>query len=169
MSKLRRLSRIHAIGRIGIASVLYQYSVSTGRRTAHTEILTLDTHETGEQQATGGGEAETGQLCGRFSAQEKDALRGIGDWDAEKGTLRGESEPEDDESSEPGMACGSKRGMDDEVCSGLSSSFMRASRRATVSRRSCVRVLPLPSSYSQRSCFLARTHCWQEGFAPSQR
>ena len=98
-----------------------------------------------------------------------DALRGIGDWDAEKGTLRGESAPEDDESSEPGMACGSKRGTDDEVCSGLSSSLIRASRRATVSRRSCVRVFPLPSSYSQRSCFLARTHCWQEGFAPSQR
>ena len=40
---------------------------------------------------------------------------GIGDWDAEKGTLRGESAPEEDESSDPGMACGSKRGTDDEV------------------------------------------------------
>lgn len=95
----------------------------------------------------------------------KHVLIGIGDWDAEKG----ESPPEEDESSEPGMACGSKRGTEDEVCSGLSSSLIRASRRATVSRRSCVRVFPLPSSYSQTSCFLARTHCWQEGLAPSQR
>jgi hypothetical protein len=115
------------------------------------------------------GEGRLGYVSDVKSIRGAHSLRGIGDWDAEKGTLRGESAPEDDESSEPGMACGSKRGTDDEVCSGLSSSLMRASRRATVSRRSCVRVFPLPSSYSQRSCFLARTHCWQEGFAPSQR
>ncbi|KAH9028264.1 hypothetical protein EDB84DRAFT_1439663 [Lactarius hengduanensis] len=74
-----------------------------GSTIAHMEMLTLDTHETGEQQANGGGDAER--------------TRTDGDWDAEKGTLRGESAPEEDESSDPGMACGSKRGTEDEACS----------------------------------------------------
>ncbi|KAH9037185.1 hypothetical protein EDB85DRAFT_1888438 [Lactarius pseudohatsudake] len=45
----------------------------------------------------------------------QDLLFPDADWDAEKGTLRGESAPEEDESSsDPGMACGSKRGTEDE-------------------------------------------------------
>jgi len=84
---------------------------------------------------------------------------GFGDCDAEKGKLEGESAPEEDESSERGRACGSKRDIEFEIWSGLSSSLTRASRRAIVSRSSCVRVLPFPSSYSQRSCFFARMHC----------
>lgn len=78
-------------------------------------MLTLDTHETGEQQPTGGGDAEAGQLCGKGLSCGKYVLRGIGDCDAEKGTLRGESASSEDESSEPGSACGSKRGTEDEV------------------------------------------------------
>ncbi|KAH9043624.1 hypothetical protein EDB85DRAFT_2205075 [Lactarius pseudohatsudake] len=64
----------------------------------------------------------------------QDLLFPDADWDAEKGTLRGESAPEEDESSsDPGMACGSKRGTEDEVCSELLSSLMRALRRACYS------------------------------------
>lgn len=92
------------------------------------------------------------------SGKCKHVLIGLGDCDAEKAKLEGESAPEDEESSETGIACGSKRGTEG-VCSGLSSSLTRASSWAMVSRRSWVRVLPLPSSYSHRSCFLARTHC----------
>jgi len=83
---------------------------------------------------------------------------GKGEWETERKELSGEPVEEADE-PEREWPWGSYRVTPGETYSGSSSSRIRHSRRAMVSRMIWVRVLPFPSSYSHSSGFLARVHC----------
>lgn len=81
-----------------------------------------------------------------------------GEWETERKELSGDPVEEADE-PEREWLWGSYSVTPGETYSGSSSSRIRRSRRAMVSRMIWVRVLPLPSSYSHPSGFFARIHC----------
>ena len=99
--------------------------------------------------------------------EQGDLPGGNGECDEEKKALFGE--PKDELADDEREWCGSNKVTGGGMCVWSSRSRIRVSSLAIVSRIICVRVFPLPSSYSQFSVFLARIHCWQAGLAPSQR